>query len=118
MSWLFFRDSMSVDNPPIAIQHGDIIQLVHGITSRALNSHDVAAPVSPHLQEVSCYINYNVSMAPQNLWRVEILNRDRDSSKWETIKSHIRLVHVDTSQVLKVKISGVVKELSLMNRIE
>ena len=33
-------------------------------------SHDVAAPVSPQCQEVSCYINYNVSMAPQNLWRV------------------------------------------------
>ena len=100
----YFRQSMTVDEPPVPIQHGDIIQLVHGITSRALNSHDVAAPVSPHLQEVSCYINYNVSMPPQNLWRVEILNRDSDSGKWETIKSHIRLVHVNTSQVLKVRI--------------
>lgn len=96
---------MTVDDPPVAVQHGDIVQLVHGITSRALNSHDVAAPVSPHLQEVSCYINYNVSMPPQNLWRVEILNREKDSSKWETIKSHIRLVHINTSQALKVSYS-------------
>ena len=34
------------------------------------SSHDVAAPVSPHHQEVSCYINYNISMEPHNLWRV------------------------------------------------
>ena len=97
---------MAVDSPPIAVQHGDIVQLVHGITSRALNSHDVAAPVSPQLQEVSCYINYNVSMPPQNLWRVEILNRDSETSKWETIKSHIRLIHVDTAQALKVYLTG------------
>ena len=28
---------MVVDDPPKPVQHGDIIQLVHGITSRALN---------------------------------------------------------------------------------
>lgn len=95
------RDSMVVDDPPKPVQHGDIIQLVHGITSRALNSHDVAAPVTPQNQEVSCYIDYNVSMPAQNLWRVEVLNRDTDGSKWQTIKSHIRLVHVNTSQALK-----------------
>jgi len=33
-------------------------------------SHDVAAPVTPQNQEVTCYIDYNVSMPAQNLWRV------------------------------------------------
>ncbi|KAB0798575.1 hypothetical protein PPYR_09568 [Photinus pyralis] len=83
------------------IKHGDIIQLVHGLTSRALNSHDVAAPMSPQCQEVSCYIDYNVSMPAQNLWRVEILNRDRYDDSWCTIHSLIRLIHVDSSQALK-----------------
>jgi len=46
-----------------------------GITSRALNSHDVAAPMSPQCQEVACYIDYNISMPAQNLWRVDIINR-------------------------------------------
>lgn len=32
--------------------------------------HDVAAPLSPHAQEVSCYIDYNISMPSQNLWRL------------------------------------------------
>lgn len=26
--------------------------------------------MSPHAQEVSAYVDFNVSMAPQNLWRV------------------------------------------------
>ena len=33
-------------------------------------SHDVAAPVSPLHQEVSGYIDHNVSFPAQNLWRL------------------------------------------------
>lgn len=74
---------------------------MHGITSRALNSHDVAAPMSPQCQEVSCYIDYNISMAAQNLWRLEIMNRDQIGDVWQTIQSLIRLVHVDSKTALK-----------------
>jgi len=35
-----------------------------------LFSHDVAAPMSPQYQEVSCYVDYNISFPAQNLWRV------------------------------------------------
>ena len=38
---------MRVTSPFKPVKHGDIIQLVHGMTSRALNSHDVAAPMTP-----------------------------------------------------------------------
>lgn len=51
--WLVKRPdqvSLAVSRPPDAIRHGDVVQLLHGITSRALNSHDVAAPVSPQSQ--------------------------------------------------------------------
>ena len=34
------------------------------------SSHDVAAPLNPANQEVSCYIDYNISMAAQNWWKV------------------------------------------------
>jgi dolichyl-phosphate-mannose-protein mannosyltransferase len=44
------RSDLAVTRPVDAIKDGDIIQLVHGITSRALNSHDVAAAVSPQCQ--------------------------------------------------------------------
>lgn len=83
------------------IKDGDEIQLVHGLTSRALNSHDVAAPMSPQSQEVSCYIDYNISMPGQLLWRVEILNKEEEGNVWNAIRSQVRLVHVTTSTALR-----------------
>lgn len=44
------QDILAVTHPVDVIRHGDVIQLVHGITSRALNSHDVAAAMSPQNQ--------------------------------------------------------------------
>uniref|UniRef100_A0AC11ED22 Protein O-mannosyltransferase 1 n=1 Tax=Ovis aries TaxID=9940 RepID=A0AC11ED22_SHEEP len=67
--------------------------------------HDVAAPLSPHAQEVSCYVDYNISMPPQNLWRLDIVNRESDTDVWKTILSEVRFVHVNTSAILKL--SGV-----------
>uniref|UniRef100_A0AAQ4Q6I0 Protein O-mannosyl-transferase 1 n=1 Tax=Gasterosteus aculeatus aculeatus TaxID=481459 RepID=A0AAQ4Q6I0_GASAC len=99
------RQELVVGSPPRPVRHGDVIQLVHGMTSRFLNSHDVAAPMSPHSQEVSGYIDFNVSMAAQNLWRVNIPHREAESESWKTILSEVWLVHVNTSAVLKL--SGV-----------
>ncbi|KAK2145245.1 hypothetical protein LSH36_693g02094 [Paralvinella palmiformis] len=65
------------------------------------NSHDVAAPMSPQYQEVSCYVDYNISFPAQNLWRVELDNPDSDEI-WRTIKSHVRLIHLNTSTALKM----------------
>ncbi|XP_037523834.1 protein O-mannosyltransferase 1 [Rhipicephalus sanguineus] len=102
--WIVKRPSVKdivVSDPPDVIKHGDIVQLIHGMTSRALNSHDVASPMSPQHQEVSCYINYNISFPSQNLWKVDIVNRDTEGDIWHTIHSHVRLIHVNTSQALK-----------------
>ncbi|TNM90313.1 hypothetical protein fugu_004547 [Takifugu bimaculatus] len=96
------RQELVVSGPPQPVRHGDVIQLVHGMTSRFLNSHDVAAPMSPHAQEVSGYIDFNISMAPQNLWQVDISNRRAESDSWKTILSQIRLVHVNTSAILQL----------------
>uniref|UniRef100_A0A182V2U2 Protein O-mannosyltransferase 1 n=1 Tax=Anopheles merus TaxID=30066 RepID=A0A182V2U2_ANOME len=95
------KDSLMVDDEPDYIEHGDVIQLVHGVTSRALNSHDVASPMSPLCQEVSCYIDYNISMPANLLWRVELLNGKESKSKWHAITSQVRLVHVNTTAALK-----------------
>ncbi|XP_043287433.1 protein O-mannosyltransferase 1 [Venturia canescens] len=90
-----------VSRPIVGLKHGDVIQLVHGITSRALNSHDVAAPMTPQSQEVSCYVDYNVSMPAQNLWRIEIVNRESSDDFWYAIQSQVRLIHVGTEYALK-----------------
>ncbi|KAG5840916.1 protein O-mannosyl-transferase 1 isoform X1 [Anguilla anguilla] len=96
------RQDLVVSKPPRLIRHGDIVQLLHGMTSRFLNTHDVAAAMSPHSQEVSGYIDFNVSMPAQNLWKVEIVNRESNKEVWKTILSEVQLVHVNTSAVLKL----------------
>lgn len=48
------KNDLVVSQPVDPIKHGDVIQVVHGITVRALNSHDVAAPVSPQNQVCFC----------------------------------------------------------------
>ncbi|XP_059514346.1 protein O-mannosyl-transferase 1 isoform X1 [Myotis daubentonii] len=96
------RHQLEVSNPPRPVRHGDVVQLVHGMTSRLLNTHDVAAPLNPHAQEVSCYIDYNVSMPAQSLWRLDIVNRESDAEIWKTILSEVRLVHLNTSAILKL----------------
>ncbi|OCT65379.1 protein O-mannosyl-transferase 1 isoform X2 [Xenopus laevis] len=96
------RQEMVVDSPPRPIRHGDIVQLLHGMTARFLNTHDVAAPFSPYSQEVSCYIDYNISMPAQSLWKLEIVNRESDVDTWKTIVSEVKLIHVNTSAALKL----------------
>ncbi|XP_001847722.2 protein O-mannosyltransferase 1 [Culex quinquefasciatus] len=95
------KESIVVDDEPDYIEHGDVIQLVHGVTSRALNSHDVASPMTPLSQEVSCYIDYNISMPANLLWKMEIINAKESNNKWNAIMSQIRLVHVNTTAALK-----------------
>lgn len=96
------KDDLVVDSAEMDfIKHGEVIQLIHGITSRALNSHDVASAMTPQSQEVSCYIDYNISMPAQNLWKVDILNRANEGDIWHTIKSHVRLIHVTTGAALR-----------------
>ncbi|KAJ8285586.1 hypothetical protein GJAV_G00028510 [Gymnothorax javanicus] len=96
------RQDLVVSKPPRLVRHGDTVQLLHGMTSRFLNTHDVAAPLSPHSQEVSGYIDFNVSMPAQNLWKVEIVNRESNKEVWKTILSEVQLVHINTSAVLKL----------------
>lgn len=47
---IFFRNLLVVDEPPKPVKHGDVVQLVHGITSRALNRSDCwGVTISGHL---------------------------------------------------------------------
>lgn len=54
------------------------------------------------MQEVSCYIDYNISMPAHTVWTVNILNRNQEGQVWHTIKSRVRLVHKETGFALRV----------------
>lgn len=70
-------------------------------------SHDVAAPLNPANQEVSCYIDYNISMPAQNLWKVvclsvfKPLNLSLGAMRGES-KQHLwrRLERVENSMII------------------
>ena len=49
----------------IPIRNGDLVQLLSWGPYRQLNSHDVVAPISISVQEVSGYIDHHVGMDPE-----------------------------------------------------
>lgn len=67
-------------------------------------SHKVAAPVQSSKQEVSGYVEYNITdISPQTSWVVEIDSlEDNIAEYWIARKSHIKLIHVNTSAALSV----------------
>ena len=49
------------------------------------------------MQEVTCYIDYNISMSAENLWRVDIVNPDSGGGDnegrgaiWHSINSQVK----------------------------
>ena len=60
--------SEPVANAPV--RNGDRVELFHFSTKKLLNSHDVAAPLSPTLQEVAGYINYSAQFTPYLQWEL------------------------------------------------
>lgn len=102
--WIVKRphiDELVVSEPYDKIKDGDLIQLVHGLTGRTLNSHDVASAMSPYSQEVSCYVDHNISMPAQNVWQVRLLNPQDTNNHWHTINSRLQLIHFNSSLALR-----------------
>jgi dolichyl-phosphate-mannose-protein mannosyltransferase len=67
--------------------------------------------MSPQNQEVTCYIDYNISMPAQNLWKVKLLNSEGTGGYWHTISSRVLLIHVNSSQSLKVRFDSITVSL-------
>lgn len=102
--WIVKRptiEELVVTEPHDRIRDGDLIQLVHGLTGRNLNSHDVASAISPYSQEVSCYVDHNISMPEQDVWQVRLLNPYDTEGFWHTINSRIQLIHLNSSLALR-----------------
>ena len=81
---------------------GESIKLMHGMTGRLLNSHDVAAPLSPQLQEVSAFVDHKIGMKPETIWKISILNREKIDAEWNALENEIQFVHEKSEQILRV----------------
>lgn len=60
----------SIPNDTSPVRNKDLVQLVHVKTEKLLNSHDVAAPLTPANQEIAGYINYSAKFIPYLDWRL------------------------------------------------
>ena len=94
-------ENATLDNPPIPVKDKDFVHLVHRMTGRRLNSHNVAAPLTPTNQEVSGYIHYENVSVLQDLWQVQFLKHSKGSNGWTSTSTTVQFVHVNSSQALK-----------------
>ncbi|KAH7040526.1 glycosyltransferase family 39 protein [Microdochium trichocladiopsis] len=97
--WWFYPNRREADyNPdedaePRFVKNGDVVRLIHAQTGRNLHSHDIAAPVTKSMKEVSCYGNLTVGDEKDH-WQVEIVKDvSRDRSQLRTLTSSFRLKH-------------------------
>ena len=94
-------ENATLDDPPVAVKDNDFVNLVHRTTSRKLNSHNVAAPMTPTNQEVSGYVHYENVSVLQDLWQVKFISQPKESKNWTSTSTKIQLIHVNSSQALK-----------------
>lgn len=97
-------DPVNMSDPNVElIKDGDIIRLVHRITTRNLHSHNVKAPVTTKENEVSCYGNATLGDIHDH-WQVEIVDDLIESGKpslVRTLSTRFRLRHVATKCLLR-----------------
>jgi len=98
--WWFYPNRRDADYDPNDetaeprfIKNGDTVRLIHASTGRNLHSHDIAAPITKSMKEVSCYGNLTVG-DDKDHWQVEIVKDvSRDRSQLRTLTSSFRLKH-------------------------
>lgn len=71
-----------------------VVRLVHAQTGRNLHSHDIDAPITKALREVSAYGNLTVGDEKDH-WKIEVVrdSASRDRSKIRTLTTAFRLRH-------------------------
>lgn len=86
-----YEETIDGKTGPRFWRHKDEFYLQHFATGKRLLTHDVASPLTPTNQEVTC-VNAT-ERVPETVWRVELTD-DKDLDKpIHSIDSKIRLVH-------------------------
>ncbi|KAI0479083.1 family 39 glycosyltransferase [Xylariaceae sp. FL0804] len=94
--WWFYPNRAEADfdpeAPPRFVGDGDVIRLLHTQTGRNLHTHDIQAPMTKSMKEVSCYGNLTVG-DDKDHWQLEVVNdvASRDRSRVRTLTTAFRL---------------------------
>eukprot|EP00051_Salpingoeca_urceolata_P019710 m.290773 g.290773 ORF g.290773 m.290773 type:complete len:779 (+) comp19471_c0_seq4:679-3015(+) len=92
------------------VSNGDVIRLVHLVTNKTLNSHDVAAPVTPSQMEVSCYGPSDMRVPPGEVghmplndkFKIQLVGSPDQDPNVLSLRSQFRLTHVHTQGTLQL----------------
>jgi len=84
------------------VKDGDIIRLVHVQTTRNLHSHNVKAPITSYMNEVSCYGNLTLGDSNDH-WKVEIVDdmKEKKPGNVRALLTRFRLRHVNSGCLLR-----------------
>jgi len=96
------EDIYEPDSPVVIRQNASIYLISWSLSpgGALLNTHTVAAPFSKNSQEVSGYVNYNIGMEPDVVWRVIL---PPGENFWRVgSETGVRLQHVTTGKLLTV----------------
>eukprot|EP01135_Chromosphaera_perkinsii_P012269 Nk52_evm6s2630 gene=Nk52_evmTU6s2630 len=88
-------ETLKPDKPLKYVRSGDTVRLKHLQTGNFLNSHDVAAPLTPAMCEVSCWINITLPMS--NIWKLTVEQDFSHSGHVELLMTTVSLMHVKTN---------------------
>eukprot|EP00731_Ephydatia_muelleri_P024850 Em0016g1121a len=95
-------NNAAIGNDTSPVKNNDTIELVHVASNKLLNSHDVAAPLTPVNQEVAAYINYSAQFVPYLHWRLDVPSSGPGDlifwSPGQPLK--LKLIHEQSKQAL------------------
>jgi len=78
-----------------AVNHDDVVQLLHVSTQTLLSTHDVASPLMPTNQEFTTQSKENPSNYNDTLFQMHLID-GQPGQVWKTKSGYFRLIHVPT----------------------
>eukprot|EP00123_Amoebidium_parasiticum_P004441 comp15747_c0_seq1/m.12955 comp15747_c0_seq1/g.12955 ORF comp15747_c0_seq1/g.12955 comp15747_c0_seq1/m.12955 type:complete len:767 (-) comp15747_c0_seq1:194-2494(-) len=95
----------ATDNEPFShdsvreVKDGDYVKLVHMSTHKLLNGHDVASPMSPSKQEVSCW-DHTETMAAEPVWIIRVTSGPSDHIA--PFHTRFKIIHQTTRTTMEL----------------
>lgn len=80
---------------PRPVKHFEEVQLKHYVTGMLLRTHDVASPLTPTHQEVTCVSEEKQDAIADTFWKIDIDGGNAESSL-SSIDTKFRVIHVST----------------------
>jgi dolichyl-phosphate-mannose-protein mannosyltransferase len=99
--WVFhpedgkFTEEVDGKDRPRFVRHNDVFRLRHVITDKYLLTHDVASPLTPTHQEVTCVLDSQTDRYKETLFRL-LIDNGHDGEQVASIDTRFQIQHLPT----------------------